>query len=189
MDSITFGTRVRIVSKSEFNNAINSNFKNIDNWTLKGIKKGERLVSRGMCDCGFVLGKGYGIEANGMHICPTYKENKLKSIIEHLKKWINPLEEQEAIIVGGKENNVNSPQSMKFVDSYIKTMEESNIPCSYFVGGDFENDVAYSGMKDEFLIGNELINETSKKIFGTPQRAIEKIFSKFKIADCDEISW
>ena len=67
-------------------------------------------------------------------------------------------------------------------------LENLNIQYSKFKGGDYENNLAYNAISNEWIIGSNFFEKQTnpnEDIF----KAATKIFKEVKIANCDELSW
>lgn len=193
MNNISFQSRIRITDINTFNKEVRYGKKNLVNypWTKKESVLSDKAATTGILDC-TCAGFTDGVKVLLMHICPTNPENKnLKSIDKYIKNKIdltNP--NLQGFILGSKNNNIYSPNSPIIFDFFVNLMKNFNIRYSEFRGGDFSNNVAYSSLKDEWIIGSDLLNNIDKKkIFITPQKAVEKIFDKVQLDECDELFW
>lgn len=193
MDSVSFQSRIRITDINTFNKEIRYAKKNFVDfpWTIKESVLNDKAATKDVFDC-TVGGFTDGAQVLLTHICPTDpRNNSLNKIEKFITEKIDIGNSYlQGFILGSKNNNINSPDSPKYFDFFINFMKKFNIPFSYFRGGDYTNNVAYSSQKDEWLIGSSLLNFIDKKnLFKTPQNAIKRIFDEFKLCQNDELSW
>jgi hypothetical protein len=157
-------------------------------WTVK-----QSVLSDGACTtkvydctvCGFTDGEDVLL----LHICPTHPKNKnFAQLEQYISNRIDLFNKNlQGFILGSKSFNINSPRSTSLFDYFVKLMEKYKIPFSMFKGGPFENNVAYSSKKDEWLISNPSIHYGLKQI--PPKSIFNTIFSEIKVAKTDEIGW
>jgi len=193
MDNVSFQSRIRITDINSFNKEIRYGKENFVKypWTKKESVLADKAATTDVYDC-TTAGFTDGLRVLLMHICPTKEENlQLESIQKYIKNKLdltNP--ELQGFVLGSKNNNIKSPNSPKIFDFFVNFMKENNIQYSEFRGGDFTNNVAYSSLKDEWVIGSDLLNNIDgKTLFKTPKKAAEKIFEQVNIAKCDELTW
>lgn len=195
MDNISFQSRIRLVSADCFNYAVrripHKNFVEYP-WTYKQTVVAESAGTRDIYDC-TAGGITNGRQVMCFHHCPSMSDN---NNFDRMKKWFADkfdlsCKNLQGFLIGSKNNNVNSPFSPMLFDNNLNFMtKDLNIPVSYFRGGDFTNNIAYSSIKDEWIIGCDLLNSASwKELFKTPQKACERIFDKFQISKTDELTW
>lgn len=194
MDNISFTSRIRPVGIDEFQEAITRISKKqfVDSpWTIKQSVLSDRAYTKDILDC-TVCGITNKDKVLLMHICPTNPKNKKFSDIE---KYINKIinlnnKDLQGFILGSKRPNFNSPNTEKLFEKFVKFMKDYKIPFSQFKGGPFENHVAYSSAKDEWLIGNCLISKNMKQhYYDNPQAVLKRIFDKVEVSDLDEVVW
>ena len=193
MDNISFQSRIKITDLSSFNKEFRIPEKNYVNypWTKKESRLADSVATTTVYDC-TACGLTDGTQALLLHICPTVKENKNFSGIENfIKSKLNLNDSNlQGFILGSKSKNINCPDSPLVFDFFEKFMQKFNIPYSSFRGGNFIHNIAYSSSKDEWVIGSSLLEHVDKKgVFTSPEKACEKIFDKYKIAECDELYW
>ncbi len=195
MDNISFQSRIKIAGRADFRNLVNREFASVDYpWTIKQTALSQKARTDGIYDC-TAMGVNDGEKVLLFHICPTETRNqnfkKLETeITEKIVNLLN-LDCLKGFILGSKKYNINSPRSSELFDMMEGVLKKLHIQYSKFKGGDYTNDITYNSTKDEWLIGNELLDVISTKEaqFKTPQKAVEKIFDQINIADCDELSW
>lgn len=195
MDNISFQSRIKLTSRAEFSKFVNREFAQVNYpWTIKQTALSNKARTDGVYDC-TAMGITDGDKVLLLHICPTDSRNqnfkKLENkISESILSKLNP-DYLQGFILGSKKDNINSPFSSKLFEIMEGILKKLNIPYSKFKGGNYTNDIAYNSTKDEWIIGNELLDviTTKEAKFKTPQKAAEKIFDQIKIADCDELSW
>lgn len=195
MDNISFQSRIKLTSRAEFSKFVKREFTQVNYpWTIKETALSNKARTDGIYDC-TAMGITDGDKVLLFHICPTDGRNqnfkKLETeITEKIKNLLNS-DYLQGFILGSKKDNINSPLSSKLFDMMEGVLKNLNIQYSKFKGGDYTNDIAYNSTKDEWVIGNELLDfiTTKEAQFKTPQKAGEKIFQEVKIAACDELSW
>lgn len=192
MDNIRFQSRIRLTSMNVFNKEIHYGKKNYVNypWTVKESVISDKAATTDIYDC-TAAGFTDGSKVLMLHICPTEpRNNNLSKIEKFINEKIDPNNPYlQGFILGSKNFNPNTPNSPKVFDFFLNIMNKLDIPFSYFRAGDYANNIAYSTLKDEWVIGSELLNAVDKSIFKTPQKAIEKIFEESKISNFDELTW
>ncbi len=192
MDNISFQSRIRLTSMNVFNKEIHYGKKNYVNypWTVKESVISDKAATTDIYDC-TAAGFTDGSKVLMLHICPTEpRNNNLSKIEKFINEKIDPNNPYlQGFILGSKNFNPNTPNSPKVFDFFLNIMNKLDIPFSYFRAGDYANNIAYSTLKDEWVIGSELLNAVDKSIFKTPQKAIEKIFEESKISNFDELTW
>lgn len=193
MDNISFQSRIKITDITSFNKEVRLPKKNYVNypWTKKESVLADNAATTGVFDC-TAAGLTDGIRVFLLHLCPTIEENKnFKNIENFIRKKIDLSDSNlQGFILGSKNQNINSPDSPLIFDFFENLMQKFNIPYSAFRGGDAEHNIAYSSLKDEWIVGSSLLENIDKKgVFKSPEKVCEKIFDKFQIADCDEIIW
>ena len=160
-------------------------------WTNKESIIAKDVFTRGILDC-----KTHGI-TNGEkalmeHIDPNAPENfhfdkNDNNFLEMIKTLKNQY--MQGFILGGKANSRWSPRSMENVYHTINLFERENIPYSRFIGGNYENDLAYFTETDTFLIGNERVDSLHKVFPDNPLAAAKIIFDDVQLCALDTISW
>lgn len=192
MDNISFQSRIRLTSMNAFNKEIHYGKKNYVNypWTVKESVISDKAATTDIYDC-TAAGFTDGSKVLMLHICPTEpRNNNLSKIEKFINEKIDPNNPYlQGFILGSKNFNPNTPNSPKVFDFFLNIMNKLDIPFSYFRAGDYANNIAYSTLKDEWVIGSELLNAVDKSVFKTPQKAIEKIFEESKISNFDELTW
>ncbi len=193
MDNISFQSRIKITDITSFNKEVRFPKKNYVNypWTKKESVLADNAATTGVFDC-TAAGLTDGIRVFLLHLCPTFEENKnFKNIENFIRKKIDLSDSNlQGFILGSKNQNLDSPDSPLVFDFFEKFMQKFNIPYSSFRGGNFIHNIAYSSSKDEWVIGSSLLEHVDKKtVFTSPEKACEKIFDKYKIAECDELYW
>ena len=94
----------------------------------------------------------------------------------------------QGFILGSKADNINSPHSTKLFDKFVEFMKKYDIPFSKFKGGLFEHNVAYSSVKDEWLIGNCVMSDGLRQIYKKdPKMLYGRLFDEIEVNDLDEI--
>lgn len=188
--NISFTSRIRMVDINEYRNVIQGipkqNFVNHP-WTIKQSVLSDKAYTTDILDC-TVFGLTDGQQVLLMHICPTIQENKnFNKIREFIEKKINLANpDLQGFILGQKRQYADS---VNLFNNFVKLLKEHKIPFSMFKGGGLENHVAYSSVKDEWVIGNCLITQQIKQNFKYPQDVAKKIFDDVKISELDELSW
>lgn len=192
MDNISFQSKIRLTSMNAFNKEIHYGKKNYVNypWTVKESVISDKAATTDIYDC-TAAGFTDGSKVLMLHICPTEpRNNNLSKIEKFINEKIDPNNPYlQGFILGSKNFNPNTPNSPKVFDFFLNIMNKLDIPFSYFRAGDYANNIAYSTLKDEWVIGSELLNAVDKSVFKTPQKAIEKIFEESKISNFDELTW
>lgn len=195
MDNISFQSKIKIINRNEFRKIITPQFASVNYpWTLKESVCAQKARTEAVYDC-TVFGVTDGEKVFLEHLCPTVKVNQNFSkiathISEKIKNQLNS-DNLQGFILGSKPYNINSPKSTPLFNMLENLLKKFNIEYSKFKGGVYTNNVAYDAIKDEWIIGSELLDPISLKetIFKTPKNAALKIFDEIKIADCDNLSW
>ncbi len=158
-------------------------------WTIKESVLADRAYTSDVFDC-TVCGLTDGKQVLMTHICPTNPDNNnFSTIVDFIKRKIPFSENLQGFILGSKPDNFDSPDSTKLFDKFVNFMNKNKIPFSQFKGGPYENNVAYSSISDEWVIGNYLITPQLKKILTNPKEIFNQIFAKVEVSDLDEIVW
>ena len=193
MDNVSFGSNIKLVSNSIFKHKTSSGYKNVNYpWTIKQSVCAAKASTDRIFDC-TALGITDGNQVLLLHICPTEPKNfNYKNIEKFIKdnifKKLNP-EYLQGFILGSKANNINSPNSTKLFDFLEGVLKKLNIPYSKFKGGNYENNLAYNSINDEWIIGNYLLDNVSRGVFGNVENAAKKIFDEIEIAKTDNLYW
>lgn len=192
-NNLNFNSTWYIVNRRVFRIRVRKIGENIVKppWTIK-----ENIVAKSACtfkdfDCK-TDGVTNGLKVLMRHICPTEPQNRnFNEIDNNLLKEIEPLRNEylQGYVLGGKANNKNSPRSMESVYRSVDLFERQRIPYTRFIGGNYENDYAYFGDSDVFLIGNDLADYLHKIFKDNPLGAAKVIFDDVKLCGHDEIRW
>ena len=192
MDNVSFQSRIKLTSMNAFDKEVRYGKRNYVNypWTVKQSVISDKAATTDIYDC-TAAGFTDGLKVMLLHICPSMAEN---SNFKKIEKFITSKLDIDSpylqgFILGSKNFNPNSPNSPKVFDFFLNFMDKRFIPFSFFRGGDYANNIAYSSLTDEWIIGSELLNTVSKDVFKTPKNAVEKIFEEVKISNCDELIW
>jgi len=190
MSNINFKSTITLTSPTTFFNKVCSIGKRnfVDSpWTVKQSVFAPSAFTTDVFDC-TTLGLSDGQKVLLLHICPTNIQNaNLKKIQQYIENKIDLTNEYlQGFILGGKYNNIHSPKSIRNFEFFENIFKKFNIPYSAFKGGNYTNHVAYSSVKDEWLIANALLENDIVKN-KTPEEAAKFIFDNIKIADCDEL--
>ena len=192
MENISFQSRIRVVGNKTFNKCVKKTKGNFVDypWTIADSKLAQDAITTKVYDCS-VLGISDGHQVLLMHLCPTISANlNYQAIENYVKSKINLKNPNlQGLILGSKNNNVNSPNSPLLFEYLKSLLEKFKIPYSEFRGGDFTNNVAYRSSKDEWLIGNNLLDIVTKDVFKTPKAFLDRVFDSYKIAKQDYVSW
>ncbi len=192
MEKVSFTSRIRMVPLNEFRSAVaNLPRKNFvsEPWTIKESVLADKAYTSDILDC-TVCGLTDGQKVLLMHICPTNPKNKsFAKIEEFIKKKLNLYDKDlQGFILGSKADNINSPHSTKLFDKFVEFMKKYDIPFSKFKGGLFEHNVAYSSVKDEWLIGNCVMSDGLRQIYKKdPKMLYGRLFDEIEVNDLDEI--
>ncbi len=192
--NISFQSRIRLVPESTFKKSIKNYCNNVVYpWTVKQTVYAPNAFTEGVYDC-TALGINDGEKVMFMHFCPNSPQNFNWAKIEQyiFKNVFTKLntENLQALILGSKRDNISSPRSTGLFDFLEGVLNKLSIPYSKFKGGDFENHLSYDSVKDEWLIGNKILDIVSDtKVFGSVENAVKRIFNDVKIADVDELTW
>lgn len=193
MENISFKSRIRLVPPGEFQRAAASigrkNFVDAP-WTIKQSILANKAYTTDVLDC-TVCGLTDGQKVLLNHICPTMLENRnFEKIANFIKEKIDLTNKDlQGFVLGSKPYLASSPDSPVLFDKFVKLLEKYNIPASTFKGGPFVNNVAYSSVKDEWLISNPFISESFKKEASSPAELFQKTFDNVAVSDADEICW
>ena len=192
MDNISFKSRIKAVSLSEFNRLTSSYRNNCVNypWTVKESVLSEKAITKNVYDC-TVCGITDGLKVLMLHICPTKKENEnFGNIINFIKTQIDLKNSNLQGFLFGSRRNTPNNRSGKIFENFESFMRENNIPYSKIQGSSTFSDVAYSSETDEWLIKHEKMGSAEaiaecKK----PLNFFTTYFDDVKISDLDEVDW
>lgn len=192
MDNISFQSRIRLCSADCYDKLVRLPAGKLVKypWTYKQTVVSESAGTRDIYDC-TAGGLTNGQKVMCFHLNPTDSDNNDFSVIEKLfaKKFNLSDKNLQGFLIGSKNNNINSPFSPILFDNVFNFIQKLKIPFSYFRAGNYTNHIAYSSIKDEWLIGCDLLNYVSKDVFKTPQKACEKIFDSYHIGKTDQLIW
>ena len=163
MDNISFTSRIKLVSNENFARLILKGTKSVDfPWTISESVLGKSALTKDIYDC-----TSAGIVAEG------------EVLLMHLSPNI------QGFLIGSKKNNINSPNSTKLFDKFEKLLNKHNIPYSKFKGGNYNNNIAYLGDTDTWLISNDVVDLT-KSVYRNDKKQVTKfMFDDVKISDND----
>lgn len=188
MDKISFQSRIRVTHLNEYGSVVSSFKKNAVKypWTVKESVLANSAYTDLVYDC-TVCGFTDGLKVLLLHICPTIKENlNFKKIEDFIKSKINLKnnENLQGFLLGSKKNLDVSPDSEKVFNFFEDLMEKYNIPFSKFKNSKDINYVAYSSVKDEWLIGNgdfNILKDNSSDF-------LKKHFEEVMLSEYDELA-
>lgn len=187
MDNISFTSRIKLVSNENFARLIPKGTKSVDfPWTISESVLGQSALTKDIYDC-----TSAGIVADGevllMHLSPNGGNYKtLNKVEKFITQKINLFSRNiQGFLIGSKKNNINSPNSTKLFDKFEKLLNKHNIPYSKFKGGNYNNNIAYLGDKDTWLISNDVVDLT-KSVYRNDKKQVTKfMFDDVKISDND----
>lgn len=187
MDNISFTSRIKLVSNEDFARLIPKGTKSVDfPWTISEAVLGKSALTKDIYDC-----TSAGIVADGevllMHLSPNGGNYKtLNKVEKFITQKINLFSQNiQGFLIGSKKNNINSPNSTKLFDKFEKLLNKHNIPYSKFKGGNYNNNIAYLGDKDTWLISNDVVDLT-KSVYRNDKKQVTKfMFDDVKISDND----
>lgn len=187
MDNISFTSRIKLVSNEDFARLIPKGTKSVDfPWTISESVLGKSVLTKDIYDC-----TSAGIVADGevllMHLSPNGGNYKtLNKVEKFITQKINLFSQNiQGFLIGSKKNNINSPDSTKLFDKFEKLFKKHNIPYSKFKGGNYNNNIAYLGDKDTWLISNDVVDLT-KSVYRNDKKQVTKfMFDDVKISDND----
>lgn len=187
MDNISFTSRIKLVSNENFARFIPKGTKSVDfPWTISESVLGKSALTKDIYDC-----TSAGIVADGevllMHLSPNGGNYKtLNKVEKFITQKINLFSQNiQGFLIGSKKNNINSPNSTKLFDKFEKLLNKHNIPYSKFKGGNYNNNIAYLGDKDTWLISNDVVDLT-KSVYRNDKKQVTKfMFDDVKISDND----
>lgn len=187
MDNISFTSRIKLVSNEDFARLVPKGTKSVDfPWTINESVLGKSALTKDIYDC-----TSAGIVADGevllMHLSPNGGNYKtLNKVEKFITQKINLFSQNiQGFLIGSKKNNINSPNSTKLFDKFEKLLNKHNIPYSKFKGGNYNNNIAYLGDKDTWLISNDVVDLT-KSVYRNDKKQITKfMFDDVKISDND----
>lgn len=192
MDNITFQSKIRYVSRPEFNKIVSGygkqNYIKYP-WTIKESIFSDKLYTKGVEDCTFI-GINDGLNVFGLHLCPTMEANfdfeKIKNFIKS-KIDLNTSNLQ-GFILGGRRHSENNG-SYRLYEQLEGLLKKYNIIYSKFKGGRLPNDIAYNCKNDEWLISSDFArNEHIRENYDI-RYVIDQEFEDIKLSPEDEISW
>ncbi len=187
--NISFKSNIRLVTPEEFRQIANKigekNFVKYP-WTVKQSVLANSAYTKDIFDC-TVCGLTDGQTVLLNHICPTVMENNnFDKIAGFIKSKIDLTNSNlQGFLLGSKKNFKESPFSTQLFENFANFLQKHNIQFSQFKGSIYPSDVAYSSLKDEWVISNynitaPLPNSETKKI-------LNNIFDDIKISELDEI--
>lgn len=187
MDNISFTSRIKLVSNENFARLIPKGTKSVDfPWTISESVLGKSALTKDIYDC-----TSAGIVADGevllMHLSPNGGNYKtLNKVEKFITQKINLFSRNiQGFLIGSKKNNINSPNSTKLFDKFEKLLNKHNISYSKFKGGNYNNNIAYLGDKDTWLISNDVVDLT-KSVYRNDKKQVTKfMFDDVKISDND----
>ena len=187
MDNISFTSRIKLVSNEDFARLIPKGTKSVDfPWTISESVLEKSALTKDIYDC-----TSAGIVADGevllMHLSPNGGNYKtLNKVEKFITQKINLFSQNiQGFLIGSKKNNINSPNSTKLFDKFEKLLNKHNIPYSKFKGGNYNNNIAYLGDKDTWLISNDVVDLT-KSVYRNDKKQVTKfMFDDVKISDND----
>lgn len=187
MDNISFTSRIKLVSNEDFASLIPKGTKSVDfPWTISESVLEKSALTKDIYDC-----TSAGIVADGevllMHLSPNGGNYKtLNKVEKFITQKINLFSQNiQGFLIGSKKNNINSPNSTKLFDKFEKLLNKHNIPYSKFKGGNYNNNIAYLGDKDTWLISNDVVDLT-KSVYRNDKKQVTKfMFDDVKISDND----
>lgn len=187
MDNISFTSRIKLVSNENFARLILKGTKSVDfPWTISESVLGKSALTKDIYDC-----TSAGIVADGevllMHLSPNGGNYKtLNKVEKFITQKINLFSQNiQGFLIGSKKNNINSPNSTKLFDKFEKLLNKHNIPYSKFKGGNYNNNIAYLGDTDTWLISNDVVDLT-KSVYRNDKKQVTKfMFDDVKISDND----
>ena len=174
MNNISFQSRIRACSKSEFSRVTAGFAKKSVNypWTVKESVIADKAYTKDVFDC-TVCGITDGLNVLLMHICPTVKENlnfkKIEKFILDKIDVNNP--DLQGFLLGSVQ--ACGLYSGELFEKFEDFMNKYRIPFSKFQGSEDYSDVAYSSTTDEWLICSP--------------KSLKNQFRKIEISDLDEI--
>ena len=193
MDNISFTSKIRLVPLEDFRCAI-STIGERNNakypWTIKQSVLANNAYTKGVIDC-TVCGLTDGSQVLLNHICPDTPGNlNFSRIADFIKKKM-PLDNPnlQGFLLGAKIDSNKSIHSEWLFDKFAEFLEKHRIPFSQLKGGPFENHVAYFSSKDEWLVGNAMINPQLQENLNFPEYVAKKLFDKVDVCEMDKISW
>lgn len=189
MNNISFQSRLRPVTKPEFDNAIKS--FHIDGscnypWTIRQAVYSNKVYTRGICDCVACLIKGCE-KSLLLHLCPDMDENKnFEKIFNFIKQKINICKDHtEAFLTGSGDNK----ESKELYEKFKEFLNKHKIPTTELREANDTIAVAYRNDNDEILIslGRGYDKVASLKLKGLSDKdIIDNSFKKVAVAECDE---
>ena len=156
MDNISFQSRIRLTSIETFKKNVAGCRNNvIYPWTTKETVCAPKAFTEGVYDC-TTLGIKDGEDVLFMHLCPTMPRNSNwarieRYIVNSVYSKLDP-KNLQALILGSKRDNISSPRSTGLFNFLEGVLNKLNIEYSKFKGGNFENNLAYDSMKNEWII-------------------------------------
>lgn len=188
MNNISFQSRIRPVNLSEYYSLTSSYGKKCfvsDPWTIKESVLKPNVYTGNVIDC-TVCGITDGDKALLMHICPTLEENKnfekIENFLKEKLKFLNN-EYLQGFLLGSQGTALFDSRNL--FDNFDKLLNKLNIPTSKFRAGFGETFVAYSSIKDEWLIANRDVAELKK--VHSDRNILNEMFDYVEISELDEV--
>lgn len=114
------------------------------------------------------------------------KENKnFRTIVDFIKQKIDLTSENLQGFLLGSKNNPASPDSTSIFENFARFFKEHHIPFSQFKGGEGTYDVAYSSIKDEWIISDKMT--VVKQNSFDHVSILKRLFDKVEISELDEV--
>ena len=186
MDNISFKSRIKAVSLSEFNRLTSSYRNNCVNypWTVKESLLKSGAYTTDVYDC-TVCGFTDGSKVLLLHICPTIAKNlKFAEIEKFITEKLDLTNSYlQGFLLGSRDNFKDSSNSSKVFKFFENFMKKNNIAYSKLQNSNTEVNVAYSSTTDEWIVASKDYN--AKK---TSKENLSKFYENIELSELDEFA-
>ena len=185
MYNVSFKSTIRPTSVDDYNKTVprDEKFYVAPPWTFNESVCDTKAYTKNVLDC-VVCGITDGVKVLLLHICPTNDNNQdFSKIIKFIKDKIdlnNP--DLQAILVGSQPPRNGDNRSNILWDNFANFLNKYKIPFSQFKGGEGEKHVAYSSVKDEWVIASTKYDGSL-----TSQNALNQMFDDVFISSADDL--
>lgn len=186
MSDISFTSLIRPLSSAAFDREAASIMNNVNEWNLRGARKGISAKTDRILDC-TAMGITDGQNVFLMHIIPELSSNKISFavIADKIKNSINMTSQYlQALIVGSKSY---SRESVIGYNNFALFLQENKIPFSELKGGNSVHKIAYNSVKDEWFVSNFDIDSLIRSGVTDSKKLLELGFDKVRINKLDEV--
>ena len=190
MNSINFGSRLKPVTKPEYNKALQAfteDCASVYPWTTRQAVYKNRVYTGGIRDCTACIIKDYD-KALLLHLCPDMEENKnFEKISNFIKQKVDVYKNNlEAFLTGSNPES----ESVMLYNKLRDFLKKYNIPTTELQQALDSVSILYRSDKDELILSVGNVSDVVKSFKDKGQSDIEILnhcFNKVSIANCDEV--